>query len=68
MNGDEFIRKVRKLARRNGMHVEIFRAHGKGSHQTLHYGDRRTTVKHGEIGKGLLRAMCLQLKIEPEDL
>lgn len=68
MNGDEFIRKVRKLARRKGVVIEVFKAHGKGSHQTLHYGGRRTTVKKSEIGVGLFHAMCKQLGIEPDDL
>jgi hypothetical protein len=30
-------------------------------------GDGRTTVKHGEIGKGPLRAMLKQLNINPDE-
>jgi len=68
VNGKEFIRKVRKLARQTGAQVQLDRAQGKGSHQTLAYGARRTTVKSGEIGIGLLHAMCKQLGIDPKDL
>ncbi len=43
---------------------------GKGSHGTLYYGDRRTTVKHrqAELKPGLLHAMLTQLGLTPEDL
>jgi len=68
LNGKEFIRKVRRLARKSGVLVHLDRFQGKGSHQTLYYGNRRTTVKSGEIGIGLLNAMCKQLGIRPEDL
>ena len=39
-------------------------AHGKGSHGRLYVGDRFTTVKRGELSKGILAAMLRQLKIE----
>jgi mRNA interferase HicA len=67
MNGKEFIRRVQKLGRAKGIAVTIDKAHGKGSHQTLFYGAGRTTVKHGEIGKGLLSAMLKQLGIDPKE-
>ena len=67
MNGKEFIRRVRKLGRAKGIAVSIDKAHGKGSHQTLFYGASKTTVKHGEIGKGLLHAMLKQLGIQPSE-
>jgi len=68
VTGDEFIRRVRRLGRKTETPVEVFKAHSKGSHRTLYYGDRRTTVKHGEIRMGLLHAMCKQLGIQPKDL
>jgi mRNA interferase HicA len=47
-----------------------FEPHGKGSHGRLYYGDRFATLKDRkkEIGKGLLKAMCPQLGIHPDDL
>ena len=41
---------------------------GKGSHERVYYGHKFTTVKHGEIGPGLLAAMCRQLGINKRDL
>ena len=66
MNGDEFIRRVRKLAKKQGYHCDVT-TQGKGSHRTHEYGDKRTTVKHGEIGKGLLSAMMRQLGLRKDD-
>lgn len=67
MNGKDFKRAVRELAKRNGV---SFREdnRGKGSHERVYYGDKFTTVKHGEIGSGLLSAMCRQLGIDKREL
>jgi hypothetical protein len=69
MNGKEFEKRVRRLGRHTGMAVR-FETHGKGSHGRLYYGDRFTTLKdrRKEIGKGLLKAMCTQLGIRPDEL
>ena len=68
MNGQEFIRKTRKLARKNGVTFEVASNRGKGGHQIVYYGDKMTTVKTSEISKPLLKAMCKQLNIDPDDL
>ena len=70
MRGGEFIARVEKLGRSSGVTVVFEKSHGKGSHGTLWYGNRKTTVKDRkkEIGPGLLRAMCKDLGIEPKDL
>lgn len=58
---------MRALARRTGTaYAEDNR--GKGSHTRVFFGDHFTTVKHGEIGRGLLVAMCKQLGIRKEEL
>lgn len=69
MTGHEFEKKVRKLGRKNDVDVD-YTSHGKGSHGRLYYGTRFTTLKQRkeEIGKGLLRCMCGQLGIDPNDL
>ncbi len=61
MDGSEFRRRIRRLARRRKLHYRFSRQRGKGSHGTLYLGDRKTTVKSGEIGEGLLNAMLKQL-------
>ena len=66
MNGGEFVRLVRKLARKRGVLLRFESKRGKGGHQTLHYGRRHTVVKTGEISKGLLLAMLRQLGLDPK--
>ncbi len=70
MTGDEFIRRVRRLGRRRGVLVRWQRKRGKGSHGTLHFGDRRTVVGHRrrELKRGTLGAMLRQLGVKAADL
>jgi len=70
VTGAEFVRKVKKVGRRRGVPVEFVAERGKGSHGTLYYGTRRTTVKHRqtELSPGLLHAMLAQLGLTLEDL
>ena len=70
MTGREFIARVRRLARGNGIAVRFDRTRGKGSHGTLYYGDRHTVVKDRRkpLKTGTLRGMCKQLGIDPDDL
>ncbi|MDP6344881.1 MAG: type II toxin-antitoxin system HicA family toxin [Alphaproteobacteria bacterium] len=70
MTGDEFIRRIRKLGRRNGLPVDFVPHRGKGSHGILYYAGRAATVKDRkkELRKGLFHAMCKQLGIDPKDL
>ena len=70
MTGSEFLRKITRLGRRHGVPVRFDRRHGKGSHGTLHYGNRKTTLKdlRKEIGEGLLQAMLKQLGLSRHDL
>ena len=52
------------------MRLELIKAHGKGRHSTLKYGDRKTTIKdlRKEIGPGLLSKMLEQLGIDRNEL
>jgi mRNA interferase HicA len=70
VNGNEFARKINKLGRTRGIAVSFDRAHGKGSHGRLYFGDRFTTLKDRkkEIGPGLLNAMLAQLGLTRADL
>ena len=69
MKGDKFVRKIRRLGRSRGTEVRFEKRHGKGSHGTLYFGDRKTIVKdrRKEIGEGLLRAMLGQLGLRKSD-
>jgi mRNA interferase HicA len=65
MKAAEFKRKIEKLARKNKLSCSWDAAHGKGSHGTLHLGDKSTTLKdlNKEIGPGLLKSMCDDLGV-----
>jgi mRNA interferase HicA len=70
MTGAEFVHKIKRLGRKRDVVVKFDQRHGKGSHGTLHYGNRKTTVKapRKEIGIGLLGMMLSQLGLSRRDL
>lgn len=67
VNGAEFVRRVRRYARKAGVDVQFDPSRGKGSHGMLYLGSRRTVVKQGEIKPGTFRAMLKRLGICEED-
>jgi mRNA interferase HicA len=70
MTGSEFIRRIRRLGRQHGIEVRLLKARGKGSHQTLFYGNRRTIVRDpkDELKTGTYHAMLKQLGLNRDDL
>jgi mRNA interferase HicA len=70
VRGNEFIRKVAKLARERGLASRVDAARGKGSHVTLYFGERMTIVRNqkSELKTGTLHAMLKQLGIAENDL
>ena len=56
MNGNELLKRLKKIARQRRLHLQLVRERGKGSHGTLYLGDRYTIMKDRkkEIGPGLL--------------
>lgn len=70
MNGNELVRRLQRLGRERGIAVRFDQERGKGSHGTLYFGDRRTTLKdrRAEIRPGLLHAMLRQLGLSERDL
>jgi hypothetical protein len=70
VKGREFLRKLGRFAHRKGLSCAYEPSEGKGSHGRVYLGSRITTLKDPkkEIGKGLLRAMCSDLGIDPRDL
>ena len=67
MTGKEFIKRAKRYSKRAGMAYRFDTRHGKGSHGMLYVGDRRTTVKQGELAAGTFRNMLQQLNIAKED-
>ena len=70
MNGNEFLRRLGRIAKVRGVEVTVDRRQGKGSHATLRFAGRKTTLKDlkKEIGPGLLRAMLNDIGLTPRDL
>jgi len=70
MRGNEFIRRVQKYAKRNGI-ASIWRAdRGKGSHGVLTLGNLRTVVRNpkDEVKTGTYHAMLKQLGLTEHDI
>lgn len=70
MTGNEFVRKVKVLGKALEKPVKLDATRGKGSHQTLYFGDAFTVVRNpkDELKTGTLHAMCSQLGIKYSDL
>lgn len=69
MRGNEFIRRVRHLARERGLSCRVDEKRGKGSHVTLYYGGRFTVVRNpkDELKTGTLHGMLKQLGLTLDD-
>ena len=70
VKGGEFLRKVKRVARRRKLSFRWVPERGSGSHGTLYLGGRLTIVKDlkKELGPGLLADMCKQLGLHKGDL
>ena len=70
MNGNELLKKLKKLGNQNNIVVRFETKRGKGSHGTLYYDDRKTILKDRkkEIGPGLLRKILSELGLDKNDL
>lgn len=70
MNGQQLLRRLRRIARQRGLHLRLVRERGKGSHATLYFGDRFTIMKdlRKEIGPGLLAKMLRDLGLHSKDI
>lgn len=70
MKGNEFIKRVKKLAKTRGAEVKVDRKRGKDSHVILYLGDKRATVRNpkDELKTGTLGAMLKQLGIKRDEL
>jgi mRNA interferase HicA len=70
MRGNEFIRRVQKYAKREGLSVNWRPDRGKGSHGLLVLGNLRTTVRNpkDELKTGTYHAMLKQLGLTERDL
>lgn len=70
MTGNEFVRRLRRLARRKGLTCVYEARHGKGGHGRIYLGDRFTTIPAltHELPTGLLAKILRDLGLSREDL
>ncbi len=70
VKGAELVRTLRRVGRTHGVEVYAVRQRGKGSHVTLHFGDRLAVIPSlsHELKTGTLRAILKQLGLGPDDL
>jgi len=70
MTGKEFIKRVQKLAKRQGVTSKLDQKRGKGSHVTLYYDSKFTIVRNpkDELKKGTLNAMLKQIGLTIGDI
>ena len=68
MSRDQFLRALRAYCRANSLEFRFDAARGKGGHGRVYIGSQFTTVKSGEIGKGLKTAMLKQLGLPTDSL
>ena len=70
VKASEFLRKVKKIAKRRKLVYRWHPERGVGSHGTVYLGEGLAVVKDlkKELGPGLLADMCKQLGIRKEEL
>ena len=70
MTGNEFIRRLKALAKLRRVTMRLDASRGKGSHQTLYFGSAFTIIRNpkDELKTGTFHAMCTQLGIKASDL
>jgi len=69
MKGNDFIKRLRAIAKAKCVEVRIDKKRGKGSHQTIYFGERKTVIRNpkDELKTGTCRAMLNQLGINKDD-
>lgn len=67
MKTKEFIRILRKYARRRNVAFEVRRHESKGSHRRIYLGDRNTTIPWTtNLKTGLIHAVLKQLRVDDD--
>ena len=70
MNGNELLKRLRRLARERNLQLKLVHERGKGSHATLYLGSRHTVMKDRkkEIGPGLLLKLLRDPGLDKTDI
>lgn len=64
MKREALVRELRKLARISGKAFEVVPDRGKGGHWRVHFGDRFTVIKSGELSPTYVRLIRKQLGVD----
>ena len=69
MTGNELLRKLHAIARRRGVEFRVDPKRGKGSHQAVYLGGRKTVLPdpRREVRTGTLLGILRQLGITREE-
>ena len=70
MNGNELLKKLKRIGKQNNIAVRFETKRGKGSHGTLYFGRYKTILKDRkkEIGPGLLSKILAELGLGKNDI
>ena len=70
VKGSEFRRRVEALGRERGVPVRVVAERGKGSHKTIYFGARYTTLQYEQhdLKPGTLHVMLKDLGLTKGDL
>ena len=63
MKRDQFLKELRRLARKEGHKLSIVTNKGKGSHIRVTCNGKTTTIKDGELTPGYVRLLKKQFGI-----
>lgn len=65
MSTKELIKALKRRARKDGVTCDVKRHESKGSHRTVYFGDRKTTVPWtSDLTKGALHGILKQLEVK----
>ena len=65
MSTREFIRHIRRWARKRGIVFEVKKHESKGSHRTIYLGDRRTIIPWThDLTPGAIHGLLKQLGVD----
>ncbi len=70
LRGSELVRRLQKLARKREVTLAVEPERGKGSHQTIYYGESRSIIPDlkKELKPGTLAGILKNLGLRPSDL
>ena len=66
MNRDQFLRKLRKYAKKHKKDYSIDEKKGKGSHYIVYYSSLETTIQH-DLNPERIQRILRQLGIDDSD-